>query len=933
MVQVSAANATYHEYDAMSRETATVDALANASYYEYDPAGNRTAAVNQEREPTYYYYDQLNRQRAVVDALGNETYFVFDAAGNRTAAVDPRGNAAYYQYDALNRQTAAINAVGKAAYYQYDAVGNRTAVTDPLDKTAYFHYDALGRQTSLLDPLGAATYFEYDPVGNRTVLKDARGNETQYEYDGLNRVISSEDALSQVECYDYDANGNLTASTDPDDLTTYFTYDELNRQTAAVYPDASSRYFAYDAVSNMTRAQDARGWSYFAYDPLNRQTQELAPDAVATYHMYDAVGRRTMVQVSAANATYYEHDAGGRMSSAYNPAVGAAYYQYDANGNRTRAHLAAPGVHAYYTYDDANRLDALDYQGPSGSILSLGYAYDDGSRITSINRQDAGEDDHIIYYAYDAADRLTGEVWRDASTMDSVYAFAWDYDSVGNRTRQEFNGEQTYYEYDAANALTRSHDLDTGWSYYEYDSRGNCTEIQEPDGTNYFEYNHADLVTAIHYKTDVSNYFYYDAQMRRYAIHDSNGLAYFIWDQNGMNLLAERDSAGVLKAEYEHGQTPTDGIGSTAMVRVKNNGGYDIWTSLYDHRGTVLAWRGPSGETAINRFNAWGELLSASGDYPTPDRLGYQTNWLQLNDSPPSLDLYLSPTWMYGATVGRFEQKDMVGSNSRYNLLPSQYQYRSQPSMEDPGGPASSWLTSHGLGPRPGHVVPGSNLITPGLQMMIEEERCKELYPHWWQWPLYLMCVDESIIAHHGLKADSFDRAYRKVCRHVRQVMAQPDMNCLCAAASIADVFNAALPTARPDLKLGIEVFDCCCGILSALAQSCRLGTPDRASLWAHLKFVARSGLVGVDCASMALGLAAGAVSKGGQPVTFLVDAGLDAAGALAQNWLDTGEWTGPQRQCLCDLKHKNVPMIIKEALRDPFVFYTYLVSGHWILH
>ena len=83
------------------------------------------------------------------------------------------------------------------------------------------------------------------------------------------------------------------------------------------------------------------------------------------------------------------------------------------------------------------------------------------------------ENDDIIYYGYDNADRLTSEQWI-ATGGASIYAFEWQYDGVGNRTYESYNSEQTYYEYDAANELIQSQQLDTGWSYYQYDARGNC---------------------------------------------------------------------------------------------------------------------------------------------------------------------------------------------------------------------------------------------------------------------------------------------------------------------------------------------------------------------------------------------------------------------------------------------------------------------------
>jgi len=53
---------------------------------------------------------------------------------------------------------------------------------------------------------------------------------------------------------------------------------------------------------------------------------------------------------------------------------------------------------------------------------------------------------------------LAREAWK-GSGGGAIYAFAWDYDPVGNRTYQNQNSVQTYYDYDEGNELTRYHEL------------------------------------------------------------------------------------------------------------------------------------------------------------------------------------------------------------------------------------------------------------------------------------------------------------------------------------------------------------------------------------------------------------------------------------------------------------------------------------------
>jgi len=173
----------------------------------------------------------------------------------------------------------------------------------------------------------------------------------------------------------------------------------------------------------------------------------------------------------------------------------------------------------------------------------------------------------------------------------------------------------------------------------------------------YFTYNDVNLVTTIEYPGGVANYFWYDAMMRRYAMQDSSGLRYFTWDTNGMNLLCERDSAGAVTAYYTHGFAAVDGIGSGVGQKLNQFGAtYHEW-DICDNRGTVHKRVDASGNTTGSfEYNAWGESLQEE-ETGARTRFRYQSNWMKLVDAPNG-DLYLSPTRVYKAGVGRFLGKD-----------------------------------------------------------------------------------------------------------------------------------------------------------------------------------------------------------------------------------------------------------------------------------
>jgi len=203
----------------------------------------------------------------------------------------------------------------------------------------------------------------------------------------------------------------------------------------------------------------------------------------------------------------------------------------------------------------------------------------------------------------------------------------------------------------------------------------------------YFTYNDVNLVTTIEYPGGVANYFWYDAMMRRYAMQDSNGLSYFTWDQNGMNLLAERDSAGTVTAYYTHGDVAVEGIGSLVAAKQNRFGASYYQYPVYDHRGTVVRLVDENGTpTAYFEYDAWGnQLRSDVVGGISENRFRYQSNWIDLADSGGKA--CLSPTRIYCQTVGRLFSRDE-------SWLAGGYQFPSQiPTLVvDPRGLAAKDL-------------------------------------------------------------------------------------------------------------------------------------------------------------------------------------------------------------------------------------------------
>ena len=377
------------------------------------------------------------------------------------------------------------------------------------------------------------------------------------------------------------------------------------------------------------------------------------------YFRYDALGRMTAAASTAVGSGGYGNQAWGITfygGAGSIPGSGTAYYAYDAASRRTKT-LLGNGAAAYFSYDAANRLLSQKSILPGGAALTyFNYGYDAASRIVKIGR----EGGKTIYYSYDGADRLTGENWYN-SGMQNVYAFAWSYDAVGNRRWQNRLGQQSYFTYDAANALRKSFPVGGSATYYSYDLNGNCTKIAAPASqTTYFAYNSVNLMTQVTFRNGVSNYFYYDALNRRRALLDSNGPAYFMYDRDGLCQLVERSITGTVRAEYTRGSAPVPGIGDMVAAKINTSTTSYYQYPVYDQPGNVRRILNAAGAvTGSFEYNAFGELL-LNNPPPEGTRFGFSVPaWIMLKDDPDGR-FVLTPTRTGNLAMGRFLQKDPV---------------------------------------------------------------------------------------------------------------------------------------------------------------------------------------------------------------------------------------------------------------------------------
>ena len=414
--------------------------------------------------------------------------------------------------------------------------------------------------------------------------------------------------------------------------------------------------------------------------------------------------------------TYYGYDKANRMTSVLNPWGETAYYEYTPD-SQVGKRVLGNGCVTYFGYDPKGQVSLVENLKSDLSVIStFEYTRDRTGNPLSILREDGS----CVYYEYDLNQQLTKETQTD-DEGSVVYAWEWDYDRAGNRTWQQLNGVDTYYEYNAGNELTVEI-TDGVATYYEFDRNGNQTVKDGPDGTTLFHYDFENLLRQIDLPDGAHNYFTYDADSKRVSAADSGGYTRFVYQGPDMlKLMQERDEEGDLKAQYTMGQ------GLESMRRGEASSFYH-----YDALGSTAELTGEAeAVTDTYRYNAWGEVLARTGTTVNPHAyVGRERYYLAADGT-----MHLLGLRYYVSTIGRFIGCDPI-DDAR-----SRYVYSANwPTMSvDPAGlqPCRGIAQAPGAvaqsiaaGLWPGPVDPGCLAAIGGQVIPLFRARINDKYKH-----------------------------------------------------------------------------------------------------------------------------------------------------------------------------------------------------------
>ena len=699
-----------YSYDSNRLLTETVSATGVHTSYGYDAYGNSTSASiggdgdKVIRSDTTYTSDG-NMTASVTAGDRNTVTYANDTDRSLVNSVtDAKGVATGYSYDSMRRLLA--TACGDAAV--------TNGYTDDLLSTLT-HTNTSGKTTTYSFVYGAADLQTAVNIGSRNLVSNAynsgtwtlssqtygNGDYWKYFYDNMDTLTSRFTNCSDNEgigfYYTYNGKGKLVriemkSVTIADGAVTggtllsseNYLYDGSDRLIRVVETDGDNvvlhdfswTYDAKDNVTALTESIGGKSFSYtYAYDDDSRPTSFGYGD-VTKQITYDGHGRSSGTTVKNGGSTvlgtgYAYRDVDSTYTTTQVKSVTNSYggktanfnYTYDANGNI----LSVSGAQtAVYEYDDLGQL-ITETIGTGDDQVIIRYTYDNGGNLIKKVREyttEAPEPEPTPEPKPEPTPVPEPEPEPDptptptptpeptpkpsrepipinppVTPTPSVMSLE-DSDAAVNSSDRVTVQEETLYTYGDA----EWGDLLTAYDGEEitYDGIGNPLSYR---GWT-MSWQGGRQLSSMAKGSDTLSFAYNESGLR--SSKTVNGVAHsYVWQ--GSKLAADITDAYAL---YFHYDSSGEVIGFTRTV----NGTDTEYFYVKNLQGDILKVITATGtEAAAYTYDAWGKLLTSTGDMADVNPLRYRGYYYDTETG-----LYYLQSRYYDPEVGRWINIDNV---------------------------------------------------------------------------------------------------------------------------------------------------------------------------------------------------------------------------------------------------------------------------------
>jgi RHS repeat-associated protein len=404
-----------HQYDAVGRKVATVDACDNKIQYNYNEQGQLLAVIQVDGGTTRFEYNRLGQRIVTIDAIGRTAKRHYDATGRLLSESGFDGRQSQFQYNDAGQLTQKVDVNGVIHRYHWDRDGELLA-TQVGDALTRFSHDRLGRVNATINPQGLVTEFIRDNKGqiveSKSYPQDKQDQQDQqdnskeaishyYQYDDAGRIIRQRQQA--------DVAGEQELSNDSEYIENIIDYDGLAQPRQQTFADGSWLKFFYDKERNLNRIERSDGAQYrIEYTATEQPKTLIGFDGREQHYQYDANDNLVAVNDSDIRFVELKRDSMGRIcqqSSHVKLELSATsallntqnFYQYNPIGQITRAHNQHRTVQQH-----------LDAQGRINRVLQsqwqLEYQYDDSGNRCGLTLPDGQQ----IDYQYNKNSQLSG---------------------------------------------------------------------------------------------------------------------------------------------------------------------------------------------------------------------------------------------------------------------------------------------------------------------------------------------------------------------------------------------------------------------------------------------------------------------------------------------------------------------------------------------
>ncbi len=624
----------YRYYDALGRNTLTVDALGYVTETKYNATGEAIETIEYARAlsqtPNANTRPGLPAPGDAATGDNRISRWGYDALGRKTSEISvrqyrridgstgSRDVTATYGYDNEGRVVSIADDTG-VTLTAYDAIGRTTSVQEPTRATLVQGVDtALGGSTAL-DLTSTALYEQRSPY--TTMAYDAFGNAVAVRRyaNGKNGASAAvaDDSRDQVQLMRYDWQGRAVWERDGESAVVTRTYDAADNVIGVRYTLTGNE--GRSAIVRVTNSYDKTGRQKTTLTERDQylsgtfQNTVVDTGETVSYNAFGEITGKTMSGLTGSMA--YAYDATGRLISS-NDSGAVRNFGYNLAGHQVRT-----SQNAYLSATDgvvvAVTLTRVDKLGRTMEVVLPSHNVTASTTSTITQRVDRwGNVVQIIDargyqtdYEYNSLNQLV----RETRPLVKVVAEnggvswlrpvnQWYYDALGRLVAtRDANGNLRSNEYDATGRMTATRDAYGNVTRHAYDALGNQRLMQNALGYLTFkEYDRRGQVNAIGDYLPASNG----------TSREKTFLQRYVLNQNGDRI--EVKNALNFAAQYDY-DSRKQVIRSKSATGVVLEYAYDAAAHrIRERNGLSLAANAP---TYLDRESETVRLNELSWDY------------------------------------------------------------------------------------------------------------------------------------------------------------------------------------------------------------------------------------------------------------------------------------------------------------------------------